>query len=426
MLGMARAEEIAAAAIQEDVDLVGLNVGGRIEGCRTHRRRHQTGRPRHADLRGRTLSPLAVRRLDELGIPASAGIFTTIYCRIRPQARRWRRGSLMPITDLFRLDVRWQSLPVLPPGWESHSLPRSPKPVAAGAISGRRVGNLELTEAEIAARGGEALVVSADSGTRRSATRWSPRRLSGLGRSASSSTTPVSAPEAPPFTNRPGSSGVSSTSISMAVSGWRRPLARQRRAWRRNRQQRQRSRPDDGRAAACRLLCQQGRDHGTDQGSGRPVVAAPWHPGELPGSSFFPSEMTEQYPEGYLDRMERDRVLMGRLGEADELAATLVWLVSPRPGYVTGQTIVVDGGVVNQPDLVTVSPSRRLLVTRPRRAQPAGTVADPRTGSVHAGHAWSGVRGRDRLCGSGQLRHQPPGRCGSSATCCSGWCWGPT
>lgn len=31
MLGMANADEIAASAAQEDVDLVGLNVGGRIE-----------------------------------------------------------------------------------------------------------------------------------------------------------------------------------------------------------------------------------------------------------------------------------------------------------------------------------------------------------------------------------------------------------
>lgn len=31
MIGMARPEEIVAAAVDEDVDLVGLNVGGRIE-----------------------------------------------------------------------------------------------------------------------------------------------------------------------------------------------------------------------------------------------------------------------------------------------------------------------------------------------------------------------------------------------------------
>jgi NAD(P)-dependent dehydrogenase (short-subunit alcohol dehydrogenase family) len=60
---------------------------------------------------------------------------------------------------------------------------------------------------------------------------------------------------------------------------------------------------------------------------------------------FFPSEMTDQYPPGYLDRMAQDRSLMKRLGRPDELAATLVWLVSAAAGYVTGQTIVVDGGI---------------------------------------------------------------------------------
>jgi len=39
------------------------------------------------------------------------------------------------------------------------------------------------------------------------------------------------------------------------------------------------------------------------------------------------------------------RVVAGRIGDARELAATLVWLVSEAGGYVTGQTIVVDGGV---------------------------------------------------------------------------------
>ena len=35
---------------------------------------------------------------------------------------------------------------------------------------------------------------------------------------------------------------------------------------------------------------------------------------------------------------------LGRMGDAAELAATAVWLASPAPGYVTGRTIVVDGG----------------------------------------------------------------------------------
>jgi len=59
---------------------------------------------------------------------------------------------------------------------------------------------------------------------------------------------------------------------------------------------------------------------------------------------FFASEMTEQYDPGYLDAV-MGRVVAGRMGEARELAATLVWLVSAAGGYVTGQTIVVDGGV---------------------------------------------------------------------------------
>ena len=59
---------------------------------------------------------------------------------------------------------------------------------------------------------------------------------------------------------------------------------------------------------------------------------------------FFASEMTETYPDGYLD-LAMMRVPSGRLGDATELAATLVWLASPAAGYVTGQTIAVDGGI---------------------------------------------------------------------------------
>ena len=59
---------------------------------------------------------------------------------------------------------------------------------------------------------------------------------------------------------------------------------------------------------------------------------------------FFTSEMTDAYPPGYLDLVVQ-RIPAGRRGEAAELAATLVWLVSPASGYVTGQTVVVDGGL---------------------------------------------------------------------------------
>lgn len=59
---------------------------------------------------------------------------------------------------------------------------------------------------------------------------------------------------------------------------------------------------------------------------------------------FFASEMTDELKPGYLDSL-LPRVIMGRLGDSDELAATAVWLASPAAGYVTGQTIVVDGGM---------------------------------------------------------------------------------
>jgi NAD(P)-dependent dehydrogenase (short-subunit alcohol dehydrogenase family) len=59
---------------------------------------------------------------------------------------------------------------------------------------------------------------------------------------------------------------------------------------------------------------------------------------------FFESEMTDAYKPGYIESL-KPRVLMGRMGDPVELAATLVWLVSDAGGFVTGQTIVVDGGV---------------------------------------------------------------------------------
>ena len=54
--------------------------------------------------------------------------------------------------------------------------------------------------------------------------------------------------------------------------------------------------------------------------------------------------MTDQYKPDCLDAM-RSRMLLQRMGDATELSATLVWLVSEAGAFVTGQTIVVDGGV---------------------------------------------------------------------------------
>jgi NAD(P)-dependent dehydrogenase (short-subunit alcohol dehydrogenase family) len=59
---------------------------------------------------------------------------------------------------------------------------------------------------------------------------------------------------------------------------------------------------------------------------------------------FFDSEMTRQYPPGYLDAMA-PRIPAGRKGDPRELAAAVIFLAAPAGGYVTGQTIPVDGGL---------------------------------------------------------------------------------
>jgi NAD(P)-dependent dehydrogenase (short-subunit alcohol dehydrogenase family) len=59
---------------------------------------------------------------------------------------------------------------------------------------------------------------------------------------------------------------------------------------------------------------------------------------------FFTSEMTDQYPPGYLE-LAQARIPMARKGDPAELAATVVFLASSAAGYITGQTLPVDGGM---------------------------------------------------------------------------------
>jgi NAD(P)-dependent dehydrogenase (short-subunit alcohol dehydrogenase family) len=59
---------------------------------------------------------------------------------------------------------------------------------------------------------------------------------------------------------------------------------------------------------------------------------------------FFLSEMTDQYAPGYLDG-QYARMPAGRPGDAEELAAAVLFLASPAGGYVTGQCLAVDGGL---------------------------------------------------------------------------------
>jgi NAD(P)-dependent dehydrogenase (short-subunit alcohol dehydrogenase family) len=61
---------------------------------------------------------------------------------------------------------------------------------------------------------------------------------------------------------------------------------------------------------------------------------------------FFHSEMTEQYPPGYLDRMMEQRVLMKRAGEPIEIVTTAVFLASDAGSYISGAVLPVDGGIL--------------------------------------------------------------------------------
>jgi 3-oxoacyl-[acyl-carrier protein] reductase len=48
--------------------------------------------------------------------------------------------------------------------------------------------------------------------------------------------------------------------------------------------------------------------------------------------------------EGFLDRLG-EQTALGRVGQAEEIADAIVWLCSDRASYITGQTVLVDGGL---------------------------------------------------------------------------------
>lgn len=59
---------------------------------------------------------------------------------------------------------------------------------------------------------------------------------------------------------------------------------------------------------------------------------------------FFESEMTDAYQPDYVKK-QLERVPAGRFGKPEEVAAVVVFLASDAAGYITGHTLVVDGGM---------------------------------------------------------------------------------
>lgn len=59
---------------------------------------------------------------------------------------------------------------------------------------------------------------------------------------------------------------------------------------------------------------------------------------------FIVSDMTADLEETQRDAL-LEQIPLGRMGEAEEIANTVLFLVSPRAAYITGETINVNGGM---------------------------------------------------------------------------------
>lgn len=59
---------------------------------------------------------------------------------------------------------------------------------------------------------------------------------------------------------------------------------------------------------------------------------------------WFPTRMAAASINAYRERFEA-RTALGRIGDLDELRGAFVFLSAPASSYITGQTLVVDGGI---------------------------------------------------------------------------------
>jgi 3-oxoacyl-[acyl-carrier protein] reductase len=73
--------------------------------------------------------------------------------------------------------------------------------------------------------------------------------------------------------------------------------------------------------------------------AGRGVTANAVAPG------FIQTDMTASLPEQAVKELS-SRIALGRLGTAEDVAAVVAFLASEEAGYITGQVIPVDGGMV--------------------------------------------------------------------------------
>jgi glucose 1-dehydrogenase len=84
------------------------------------------------------------------------------------------------------------------------------------------------------------------------------------------------------------------------------------------------------------------------------TVAREWAPLGIRVLAIAPGAIATPINSGFLDDPEARRrveaeIPLGRLGQPEEIAAAVVWAASEEAAYVTGTTLVVDGGMSTYP-----------------------------------------------------------------------------
>ncbi|MBM4102252.1 MAG: SDR family oxidoreductase, partial [Phycisphaerae bacterium] len=73
-------------------------------------------------------------------------------------------------------------------------------------------------------------------------------------------------------------------------------------------------------------------------------LATYWAKDNIRVNSLTPGGIASGQNEEF-NRRYSNRVPLGRMGQADELVGALIYLASDAASYVTGQNLVVDGGL---------------------------------------------------------------------------------
>lgn len=82
-------------------------------------------------------------------------------------------------------------------------------------------------------------------------------------------------------------------------------------------------------------------------------VASTWGPKRVRANAICPGSIDtpmtrDSYEDPAVARFWRERTALGRVGTADEVAQTALWLASDESSYVTGAVIVADGGYMTR------------------------------------------------------------------------------